>query len=120
MSRLSTKPFHPPRAGGLATPPRSPGSATVTLPSRVDVHAIDAISAQINNTLGSGSPAMLIDASSVKHLDQAGLDALLDMRLRIEVAGVRFDIVSSTTVQVAAELTGSKLLLTAFTELVAA
>jgi hypothetical protein len=39
------------------------------------------------------------------------------MRMRVEAAGVCFDITSSTTVQVAAELTGSTLLLTTLTDL---
>jgi anti-anti-sigma regulatory factor len=100
-----------------STKPLRPRSATVTLPSRVDVHAIEAISAQTNNMLSNGLSAIVMDASSVKHVDQAGLDALLDMRMRVEAAGVCFDITSSTTVQVAAELTGSTLLLTTLTDL---
>jgi len=67
----------------------------IQLPTRFDVHAVDAFDTAVARQLGL-----------VKHLDQAGIDALAAAQCRVEEADVSFSLIASTAVRVALELTG--------------
>ena len=85
-------------------------ATTIGLPSRVDVHAVAAIADEIGEALHAGAVSIVLDATSVKHLDHAGIDALCSLRSTIEAEQRLLQIVASSTLRIAVELTGSNLL----------
>lgn len=78
----------------------------IQLPTRFDVHAVDAFDTAVARQLDHGVTRLVLDAGLVKHLDQAGIDALAAAQCRVEEADVSFSLIASTAVRVALELTG--------------
>lgn len=82
---------------------------TIRLPSRVDVHVVDDLYRRLHAELDAGTGALVLDASEVKHLDAAGIRFVESAHDRVVAKDVVFELISSTTLRVALELTGSKL-----------
>lgn len=76
----------------------------LTIPSRFDIHQVPLFDNIINNMIEARPPFILVDAQEVMHVDQAGINALLQASDRAYAAGARFRVVSSTTLRVALEL----------------
>jgi ABC-type transporter Mla MlaB component len=105
--------FHPsPHAlSHWAVPPRARQlRAAIDLPSRLDVHEVDALLAEIERVLEGGAEFVELDGRLVKHVDIAGLTALHQVRDLVVSRRACFALMPSTTLQVVAELTGSDLL----------
>ena len=90
--------------------PWLPEPTVIALPSRIDVHAVGAITTEVQNALAASAATVMLDGTAVKHLDHSGLDALSALCAAAAADGRAVEIVPSTTLQVAVELTGSDLL----------
>lgn len=76
----------------------------LTVPNRFDIHQVQLFENIINNMIDLRPPFILVDAQEVMHVDQAGINALLEAADRAHAAGATFRVVSSTTLRVALEL----------------
>ena len=84
----------------------------VTLPSRFDVHELDDFADTFAWVSRGRRRAVMIDARFVKHMDSAGLEALVDLGETAGARGVAVRLVPSITIQVLCELAGVELAFT--------
>lgn len=83
-----------------------PNTATIVLSRRFDVHEVPCFDAEVDRVSAPGT-LVIIDASAVRYLDQAGLDALMQARLRCIDRGGDATIADlSVAARVILELTG--------------
>lgn len=73
----------------LRRPARRDGAATTTrsLPDRFDVHEVPAFRRDVADALARGDLVAVVDASAVRFLDVAAIDALVAARLQCRAQG---------------------------------
>lgn len=86
---------------------RTGSAAAVVLPSRLDVHTVDELAARIEHMLRGGATWLTIDATKVRHTDQAGLEFVRHLCRDLDRYGVAYLVDGmSLTVRIALELNG--------------
>ena len=88
---------------------RRPANVELTLPSRFDVHVVDAFSAEVDEAIANDVASLTIDATAIKHIDNTGLEALAAAQQQTLARWIRFELRASSTLQIACELTGSSM-----------
>ena len=81
-------------------------TSTVVLPSRLDVHTVDELTAHVEHMIRAGADRLVIDAADVCHTDQAGLEFIRRL-WDLERHGVSYEVDGmSLAVRIALELNG--------------